>query len=480
MSTMIQAADQYIQAHQHQVNPRYLPRLHAHPPIGWLNDPNGLCYFHGEYHLYAQYYPYSASWNSMHWAHWTSNNLVEWTWQGVALAPDMPYDDCGCFSGHAMVVKNRLYIMYTGVSQTADGNEVQQQCVAMSDDGYHFTKYQGNPVITSSMLPDDCDPQNFRDPKVLHDQAGYHVLLAAKGPDGGRLLLYRSNDMLSWQFERTVVSGQGSMLECPDAFTLDGHDITVACVMDMKCDGLRYPNEQPAVYALDTSQDVRWETVDFGFDFYAPQTLATSDGRRVMIGWMNGWKHDFPPRFLGDGWNGAMTLPRELSVSNGRLRQRPVKELEAYRGSEWTLHGTQIGGAQPLCSEMQWQIDLRTAKEIRLQLMRTAGECFQITYRVKEQVLSLDRSRAGQPMGTDGTPEAQPVQEALLPVPAGQLALRIFRDNTAVEIFAGDGEVVLSTWIFPLRAADRFTAESDDGSACFDLHMWPLMDKPLR
>lgn len=476
MSTMIQAADQFTQAHARQVNPRYLPQLHAHPPIGWVNDPNGLCYFHGEYHLYVQHYPYSASWNNMHWGHWTSDDLIAWTWRGVAMAPDMPYDSYGCFSGHAVAVENRLYVMYTGVSRAASGEEIQQQCVAVSDDGYHFTKYEGNPVIPTSMLPEGCEPRNFRDPKVYRDKDGYHALLAARDGDGGRLLLYRSDDMLHWQYERTLIRGVGHMLECPDAFALDGSGVAVACVIDMEPDGLRYPNRRPALYALagDGRNPWAWEALDFGFDFYAPQTLATPDGRRVMIGWMNGWKSDFPPRYLGDGWNGAMTIPRELSLHSGRLCQTPVRELEAYRSEEWAFAAQRICGTHPRQCDMLWQIDPGTAREIRLDLLQSEDERFSVVYSPQERVLSVDRSRAGWPMGQDGAPEENPVQRARLPEADGPLTLRILRDNAVVEIFAGEGEVALTSWAFPKGAANRFTASSDDGSARFALRMWTL------
>ncbi len=173
-------------------NDKYRPKYHLSAPVGWINDPNGLIFFRGEYHSFYQYYPYDTIWGPMHWGHAKSKDLVKWEYLPVALAPDMQYEKIGCFSGSAIEHNGKLYLVYTGASTDKNGQHVQTQCIAYSDDGINFTKYVGNPVLYANDLPKDCRDNigEFRDPKVFKDGKFFYMVVVAKScKTAGNILL---------------------------------------------------------------------------------------------------------------------------------------------------------------------------------------------------------------------------------------------------------------------------------------------------
>ena len=414
----------------------------------------------------------------MHWGHWTSKDLLHWNWRGVALAPDQPYDQSGCFSGHAIADGDVLYLLYTGVKTSEDGLEYQQQCLAKSDDGFNFVKSENNPVVPTALQPEGSMAADFRDPKVFRHGEGFRIMVASKGPSGGDYLFYDSADLEHWAFVKKHIEGLGTMLECPDYFTLDGHTVTVASVMNMPPDGLRYPNTQPVVSMLDVeTRGPVCVSIDYGFDFYAPQSVQTTDGRRVMIGWLRSWGDDFPPRYLGHGWNNMMTIPRELRIENGVLVQYPLRELESLRANERAFSGSSLTAKHSRACELRLTVDPHSAKHLCLHMAESEGEAFKIEYDVERQVLRTDRSIAGYPMGKNGTPEEKPYREAILPLKDGKLDLRIFLDTSSIEVFAADGTISMSALFFPRGSADRLSVSSDDGSASFSLTIWDIIAK---
>lgn len=175
----------YIEQNRIKTSPVYLQRFHATPPTGWINDPNGFIWFKGRYHLFGQFYPYGSQWGTMHWGHWVSDDLLAWNWSGVALMPDTDADRDGCFSGTAIVVDNKLVVLYTGVPKQTNGQYLQQQCLAWSIDGFHFTKCVHNPVIGAGLLPAGCSAFDFRDPKVLKAGNKYWAIVTNMGSKGG-------------------------------------------------------------------------------------------------------------------------------------------------------------------------------------------------------------------------------------------------------------------------------------------------------
>lgn len=468
MDYTLDRAQKWLDTHRRGANELYRPGYHLSIPLGWLNDPNGFCFFKGEYHLFCQYHPYDSVWGPMHWFHWTSSDLVHWRERAVALAPDTAADADGCFSGTAVERDGKLYLMYTGVLKCGpDAELLQRQCIAESADGVAFEKWAVNPVISAADLPEGASPFDFRDPKLIEVPGGWRAVMASRGANGGQLLGYFSEDMKRWRYDGVFAGGLGEMSECPDCFELDGQAVTVVCLMGVDGDP-RYPHRQTAAYMLGET-DPAWTrfdartspaTLDWGLDFYAPQTAQTPDGRRVLIGWALSWGHMSPTHYMGHGWQGMMTLPRELSIRDGKLIQRPIRELESLRGTCYELKDVAVEGFLALSelvgrrAEIELELDVRSADWVEIRLMESEGEYFSLMYDVMRQALRGDRSRCGYPLGEGGAAEEKPWTEAPCACEEGRLKLRIFVDTSIVEVFAQNGEVAMCSLAFPKGKGD--------------------------
>ena len=232
-STMIDrlhAAEAEVALRAPHVNPRWRMAFHIMAPAGWINDPNGLCWFAGEYHAFFQHHPFSSEWGPMHWGHVVSTDLVSWRHAGIALAPGDASDADGCHSGSAVDNDGELAIVYTGhryLDPPGPGRDpdrfTQVQNLAVSRDGIQFEKVPGNPVIAA---PPADSTHHFRDPKVWREPGGWRLVLGNAAQDGrGRALLYGSSDLRSWELLGIVAESDGAtgwMWECPDLFALDG------------------------------------------------------------------------------------------------------------------------------------------------------------------------------------------------------------------------------------------------------------------
>lgn len=300
-------------------------KLHFEPERGWMNDPNGLCWYGGKYHAFFQHNPHAAVWGPMHWGHAVSDDLIHWEELPIALYPDMPYEnDGGCFSGSALEKDGVLWLMYTSVSKELG----QTQSLAFSRDGVHFEKYQGNPVISPSPL--DPASKDFRDPKLITLPDGQYGMVCGAGKDGlGSVLLFRSQDLIHWDYVGPLFESRdyGDVPECPDFFPLGDKWVLVFSRMD---------ESRSAQFVVGTFDGEHFEPESFqqpelGPDFYAPQTFVDGQGRRLMIGWLFNWNRKVPEDSVRTG---ALTLPRELSLQNGRVVSAPVKEAAPYLTQE--------------------------------------------------------------------------------------------------------------------------------------------------
>ena len=323
------------------------PAFHLSPRTGWMNDPNGFSFYQGKYHLFYQYYPYTSKWGPMHWGHAVSEDLLHWTHLPAALAPDTLPDRDGCFSGSAVELPDgRQLLMYTGVVSgpkllDKTSKDTQTQCLAAGD-GVDYEKYGGNPVLTAADLPEGGSPFDFRDPKMWREKDGtYRCVVGNRPADGsGQILYYSSEDGFRWKFESVLAENKnrfGLMWECPDFFELDEKYVLLTSPQDMLPSGFEYHNGNGTLCLIGdfdgkTFQEEHDQSIDYGIDFYAPQTVLAPDGRRIMIAWMQNWD-TLSIASLKAPWFGQMSVPRELSIRNGRLYQWPVRELEALRSN---------------------------------------------------------------------------------------------------------------------------------------------------
>lgn len=331
---LLEKANTFVQDNKMNMIETFRPTYHLAPEYGWMNDPNGFVYYQGEYHLFYQANPYDSKWDTMHWAHAKSKDLVEWEYLPIAIAPDQPYDKNGCFSGSAIVVDDKLVLMYTGVYEE-DGIVSQVQCIATSTDGIHFEKHVNNPVIDQANLGEVGTTVDFRDPKVFKRGDTYYSVVASKTLDEqksqGQIFIFSSSDLIEWSQASVLLEGNdqlGNIWECPDLFEIDGEDILVLSPMNMPMEGNQYQNLNSSIAFLGK---VDWETlsfevksyheIDHGLDYYAPQTCLDDQGRRIIVAWQQMWGRTNVLDELQHGWSGMMTFPRVLSVEDGKLIQ---------------------------------------------------------------------------------------------------------------------------------------------------------------
>lgn len=298
-------------------------KYHFEPRKGWMNDPNGLVYFRGKYHAFFQHYPYAPEWGQMHWGHAVSSDLIHWEELDIALFPDMPYENSGgCFSGSAIEKDGKLYLFYTSVSHELG----QTQSVAISEDGTHFVKYEKNPVI--AQYPDDGSKE-FRDPKVIKIKDLYYMVCGSGKNGVGKVLLYESFDLLQWEYVGVLLEDvqYGSVIECPDFFPLEDKYVLMFSKMGLKTHSTQFIIGD---FFDNKFLPVSYSTPEAGPQFYAPQTFADQQGRRIMIGWLYDWnkKLDKDADFAG-----ALTIPRELKLKNNQIINYPVKEAQSLLNS---------------------------------------------------------------------------------------------------------------------------------------------------
>ena len=335
----LKKANDYIE--KNKVDEKELPEFHVAPRVGWMNDPNGFSYYKGMAHLFYQFHPYSKEWGPMHWGHCVSSDLIKWEYYPVALAPDMEYDMDGCFSGSAIETDEGHMLVYTGVTHeeyNGERSEYQNQCIALGD-GKYYKKIENNPVVNGEIMPQNFSREHFRDPKVWKDDDGYYLVVGNKTDDGKpQVVLFHSENMHDWNYVSVLaedITGKyGTMWECPDFFEIGGEHILIASPQDMCADD-EFHNGNNSVYFLGNYDRLIHKfdydevyALDDGIDFYAPQTTLMPDGRRIMIGWMQSWDSNIRP--VKQKWSCMMTVPREIKLIDGRIIQKPVREIKDY------------------------------------------------------------------------------------------------------------------------------------------------------
>lgn len=492
-SELLEKARTFERENTKKVEEAKRPGFHLSVQVGWMNDPNGFSYYNGEYHLFYQYHPYASYWGPMHWGHAVSKDLLHWRYLPAALAPDESYDKDGCFSGSAVEMDDgRHLLMYTGVveEELPDGTKkgVQTQCVAIGD-GVNYEKYEGNPVIDESQLPEGGDRFEFRDPRIWKAEDGTYRCVAGNcdGDRDGQILLYSSKDALHWDFEKILLRNHdrfGKMWECPDFFELDGKQVLLTSPQDMLPQGFEYHNGNGTVCFIgtydeetDTFHEEHNQAIDYGIDFYAPQTVLTPDGRRIMIGWMQNWDTCNLYTFK-EPWFGQMSLPRELSVKNGRLIQKPIRELEELRHDKVvyenvTLKDTTIRLDGIKGRRVDMELTLRPGDEEKLyqkfwvRFAQDEKYFTSLSFRPHESLLKVDRKFSGSRRAIIHQ------RRSLVRSDKGQIKLRIILDNFSMEVFVNDGEHVMAATVHTDLSADGISFVAD-GAVTMDIVKYNL------
>ena len=416
--------------------------LHLEPQKGWLNDPNGLCFFKGRYHVYFQYAPDSAKGaGNKCWGHFQSKDLTSWEFTGTVLFPDTPHDRNGVYSGCGFVKYDTLYLFYTGnVKQEGDydyitaGREANTILVTTKDG---VTMSEKKVLLRSSDYPDYCSC-HVRDPKVWEQDGTYYMVLGARTlDDKGCVLIYKSGDLENWEFREEVhTTDLGYMWECPDRFTMGGNEYLSISPQGVPHEEYRFQNVYSSGYLnMKTGVYNEW---DCGFDFYAPQTFTAPDGRRILIGWMGIGDIPYSNPTTELGWQHCLTVPCEVTEgAGGKLLRNPVAELEKLvtRRTELNGSGEQVQLPFDLAASAQsdsFELDISNAVQMTfedgiftLKFLDEKVGCGRDVRRVKLD--SCDR-------------------------------LRVLADKTSLEIFLSGGENVLSTRFYPPATAVTVTS----------------------
>ena len=493
VSQTLREARKYEEMTEGKINREERPAFHLAARVGWMNDPNGFSFYQGEYHLFYQYHPYSSYWGPMHWGHAVSSDLLHWRQLPAALAPDSAYDRDGCFSGSAETLSDgRQLLMYTGVLKETqpDGRsrEVQTQCVAVGN-GLDYEKFSGNPVLTEKDLPEGGSRFDFRDPKMWREADGSFRCVAGNcnGEGDGRVLLFRSQDGFQWNFERVLAENGGRfgrMWECPDFFSLDGFHVLLTSPQDMLPQGYEYHNGNGTLCLIGSYEKTTEEfteegnqSVDYGIDFYAPQTVLTPDGRRIMMGWMQNWD-TCTMRSPDEPWMGQMSLPRELSVRDGRLYQTPTREFDAMRCNKTVHEKVNFTGTISLEGVSGRRIDMELTlrrgdaqalyQKFAVRFAQKDQYHTSLSFRPRESILKIDRKFSGSRRAIIHQ------RRSLVNSAEGSLKLRIILDRFSAEVFVNDGEQVLTATMYTDQAADGISFFSD-GTVEMDVVKYDLL-----
>lgn len=486
----LRKARKFEEKYRDRSDPELQPRFHITAGVGWINDPNGFSVYKGEYHLFYQYYPYDINWGPMHWGHVKTRDFLHWERLPCALAPDSFPDKNGCWSGGAIELPDgRHLLMYTGIRNVRGANGLaetrQTQCLAIGD-GTDYEKYQDNPVLSETDLPEGGSPIDFRDPKIWFEDGKYWCVVGNRPADGsGSILLFESEDALHWTFASILASCHnqfGKMWECPDFFELNGKHVLLTSPQDMTSMGLEFHPGNSTLCIIGEFDRKKLhllrentQAIDYGTDFYATQSLKTPDGRRVMIAWMQSWdsagcKMNKLPFF------GQMTLPRELNIRDGRLIQNPVREIEAFRSVKVSYHNVMVSDEINLQGVFGRFLDMtvkvrpgnRNAmyRYFKVNVAKN-GECVTvIRHKPENNTIRVDRSRSGFPHDI--------VNVRDFPIGAKEeLKLRIILDRYSLELFVNDGEQAASFVIYTPTDADSISF-SCDGSAVIDVEKYDI------
>ncbi len=482
----------------------FRPQFHFSPAVNWTNDPNGLVYYDGEYHLFYQYNPFGDTWGHMSWGHAVSTDLVRWQHLPVAI-PEV--DGVMAFSGSAVVDwkntsgfgaggRTPLVAVYTGYREATKN---QAQNLAYSNDrGRTWTRYAGNPVI-------DIGSTEFRDPKVFWYAPQRKWVMVVSLAAEHKLRFYASPDLKQWTAlsEFGPAGAVGGVWECPDLFELpvDGKagDTRWVLILNLnpgaiaggsgvqyfvgRFDGTRFvPDPGTAAAAGKTGLDAAlW--ADYGKDFYAAVSwsdVPESDGRRLWLGWMNNWLYG--NQIPTAPWRSAQSVPRALALRTTRdgirLAQEPVAELRGLRGAPQRIAARAISaGSSPIALrgkalEIVAELELGGASEAGLKLRVGRDEETVVGIDARSGRLFVDRTRSGQ---VAFQPDFTGRHAAPIAIENGRVRLHVFVDWSSVEVFAQDGTIALTDQVFPAADSDGVALYAVGGAArLVSLEAWPL------
>lgn len=454
------------------------PNFHLTPPVGWMNDPNGMVYYKGEYHIFYQHNPNDIVWGPMHWRHAVSTDLLSWKDLGVKLAPD----NIGTiFSGSAVVDWNNTSGFKTGDEPplvaifTHAGNSQVQSLAYSNDRGDTWTKYANNPVLEYF--------GDFRDPKVFFYEPRQKWIMSVAA--GNRIKIYSSDNLIDWDFESDLGPNVGygnGVWECPDLFPLVAEDGVTKWIMLVSVGGdtnystvngggatQYFVGEFDGTTFIPDNSEVRW--IDYGIDNYAGITwsdIPKEDGRKIFIGWMNNWP--YAGLIPANQWRGAMTLPREITLkkdSQGKYFPAflPIRELdnivlkkEDYGSTdEFKVEDNAILAEGSFRVKSKIAVQDNSIFEVKLY---NSNEEIKLLYNKSSGRFTIDRNTSARINFHDLFPR----QIICDYVSTDQITLDIIMDKSSIEVFINNGDRVMTALCFPRYQLTNLSITSTKGS----------------
>lgn len=468
-------------AAQEPYHEQYRPQVHFSPKEKWTNDPNGMVYYKGVYHLFFQHYPGSSVWGPMHWGHATSKDLVHWHQEPIALYPDslgyifsgsavVDYHNTSGFGKNGQVPIIAIFTHHDPMGSKEKRNDFQNQSLAYSlDEGKTWIKYAGNPVLKNPGITD------FRDPKVMwyEPQKKWVMTLATKD----RITFYSSPDLKSWKKESEFGKEEGAhggVWECPDLFSLDDQGKKVwVLIVNLNPGG---PNKGSATqYFLgnfdgnkfvSNSTDTKW--LDYGPDEYAGITWSNTGNRKIFLGWMSNWMYaNLVPSVV---WRNAMTIPRELQIKHvGKelfITSLPVREMNKIQLNSIIDSNVKVSGDFDLFNKTgklnvpcRFNIRLDEIRSFSMVASNDKGEKLIIGYDKELNQYFIDRSASGR---TDFQKEFAAKHAAPRITNNKKMNLTLILDESSAELFADDGLTVMTEICFPEKPYNKIDVETND------------------
>ncbi len=422
-------------------------KYHLMPPVGWLNDPNGLCQFHGTYHIFYQYSPDSAYGSLKCWGHYSTKDFITYKQEDITLYPDDEIDKSGAYSGSAFVEDGRIHFFYTG-NIKHEGNydyihEGRGHYVNYfySDDGIHFSKKEC--LLRNEDYPKDMTC-HVRDPKIYKKDDTYYLVLGARtNEDVGCILLYQSDDLKHWQYTTTLTTKEkfGYMWECPDLFDLDNHLVLITCPQGVEQKGYQYENIYQNGYFFYDHGFNEFHELDHGFDFYAPQTFLDEQGRRILIAWMGLPDAEYINPTTINYWQHVLTLPRIISIKDNHIYQYPINEIDQlmHAKQQISLKKDETYHYSSHVCHMHFTIP----SLFHIQLRKDVT----LDYDGKAATLSLQDSGYGR---TQRHVVIDHIDE-----------IDIYSDTSSLEIFINHGEEVFTTRVYDDKMDTNITINQD-------------------
>ncbi|REE56489.1 beta-fructofuranosidase [Paenibacillus taihuensis] len=463
---------------------RYKPKYHFTPPHNWMNDPNGPFQLNGEYHLFYQHNPDKPEWGQIHWGHAKSLDLVNWQQLPVALAPSRDLGEHHCYSGCAVVDGEEVRLFYTSIGdgeRNATSGAEQWMVKQSSEDLLTWKKPDYNPVLTNE-LHGDLHITEWRDPYVWKEQDGWKMITGGIHENKGVALIYHSDNLEEWSFERIYYKGDEWIFECPHIFRFGDKAV------------LFYSPSGPVQYVTGpwsaeglTEVEGRGTVDTGGWDgYYASTGFVDEAGRRILLGWMPECRGDAFPVELD--WNGALALPRVVELKpSGRIAMTPIPELVSLRGESVSWADVLVGEGQPFetgisSTTFECLLDIRRPADggvLTVSVFASADGREHTDVRVDfaAGTITLDRSSSSL---FEGVRKAEMVLDLNLEEGADSLQLRIFVDQSVVELFAGD-QICMTARVYPsLEDSHLVRLESSGDVRVSGMEIWELRAAEIR